>query len=153
MDQPIPDQPKPEPLAPERNPDITVARPRTREERRTTRLQTLVGADENVIAWTRGWVSRERRLHRLLAARTFDFAVLTDRSLFLFSTGFFTRRARRRVYSSRLDRLNVSNHVVRRGRRLRITSRDAQPLWLELQGKRDRTTNFADALVARARAE
>ena len=141
-------------MAPERNPDITVAPPRTREERRTTRLQTLVGADENVIAWTRGWVSRERRLHRLLAARTFDFAVLTDRSLFLFSTGFFTRRARRRVYSSRLDRLNVSNHVVRRGgRRLRITSRDAQPLWLELQGNRDRTANFADAVVARARAE
>jgi hypothetical protein len=154
MDQPSPDQPTPEPSAPERNPDITVAPTRAREERRATRLQTLVGADEKVIAWTRGWVSRERRLHRLLAARTFDFAVLTDRSLFLFSTGFFTRRPRRRVYSSRLDRLNVSNHAVgRSGRRLRITARDAHPLWLELQGNRDRTATFADALVARARAE
>ena len=140
-------------MAPEPDPDLAVAPPRTREKRLTTRLQTLVGADENVIAWTRGWVSRERRLHRLLAARTFDFAVLTDRTLFLFSTGFFTRRPRRRVYSSRLDRLNVSNHVVARGRRLRITSRDAHPLWLELRGNRDSTTNFADALVARARAE
>src|SRR5437879_12894149 len=64
MDQPTPDRPTPEPSAPERNPEIAVAPTRTRDERRAARLQTLVGADENVIAWTRGWVSRERRLPR-----------------------------------------------------------------------------------------
>jgi hypothetical protein len=152
MDQPTPDRPTPEPPAPEGNPDVTIAAVPARRERVALRLQTLVGADEEIVAWTRGWVSRELRLHRLLAARTFDFAVLTDRNLFLFSTGFFTRRPRRRVYLSRLDRLNVSDHVVRRGRRLRITARNARPLWLELRVSDD-TAIFAGALVARAHAE
>jgi hypothetical protein len=125
---------------------------RTRDRRVEIRLRRLVGADDALVAWTRGWVSRELRLHRLLAARTFDFAVLTDRSLFLFSTGFFSRRPRRRVYSSRLDRINVSDHVLSRGRRLRITSRNADPLWIELPVS-DRTTAFADALVAQAHAD
>src|SRR5712671_5294929 len=113
MDKPTPERAAPEPvapepLAPERAPDVTPAPGprtpvRTRDRRVEIRLQTLVGADDALVAWTRGWVSRELRLHRLLAARTFDFAVLTDRNLFLFSTGFFSRRPRRRVYSSRLD--------------------------------------------------
>jgi hypothetical protein len=152
MDQTTPEQPTPEPLAPERNPDTTATSAPTREERVATRLQTLVGADQDIVAWTRGWVSRELRLHRLLAARTFDFAVVTDQNLFLFSTGFFTRRPRRRVYSSHLDRINASDHVGPRGRRLRITSRNARPLWLELRVS-DRAMIFADALVARAHAD
>jgi hypothetical protein len=149
MDQPTPDQPTPEPAP---RPSAPLTPPQTREGRVQSRLQRLVGADDAVVAWARGWVSRERRLHRLLAARTFDFAVLTDHNLFLFSTGFFTRRPRRRVYASRLDLINVSDRVVPRGRRLRITSRNADPLWLELRVS-DRVTLFADALVARARAD
>ncbi len=167
MEQPTPERPTPGPSAPERTPDViptpspqtslrqTPGRQtplQTRDRRVQIRLQTLVGADDALVAWTRGWVSRELRLHRLLAARTFDFAVLTDRNLFLFSTGFFSRRPRRRVYSSRLDRINVSDHVLPRGRRLRITSRNAHPLWLELPVSH-RTTAFADALVAHAHAD
>ena len=146
-------------MAPERTPDATPAPlPRTRtpvrarDRRVEIRLRTLIGAEDALVAWTRGWVSRGLRLHRLLAARTFDFAVLTDRNLFLFSTGFFSRRPWRRVYSSRLDRINVSDDVLPRGRRLRITSRTADPLWIELPVS-DRTTAFADALVAHAHAD
>jgi len=123
-----------------------------REERIGARLQRLVG-DERVLAWTQGWVSREMRLHRLLAARTLDFAVLTDRSLSLFSTGFFTRRPRRRVYNSRFERIFVADDAVarrRRRRRLRITSRDAKPLWLVLDGS-DRAGAFAVELATRAK--
>ena len=123
-----------------------------REERIGARLQRLVG-DEPVLAWTQGWVSREVRLHRLLAARTLDFAVVTDRSLSLFSTGFFTRRPRRRVYNSRFERIFVADDAVarrRRRRRLRITSRDAKPLWLELDGS-GRAGAFAAELTTRAK--
>lgn len=117
-----------------------------------TRLRRLVGPDEAVRAWTQGWVSRELRLHRLLAARTLDFAVLTDRNLILFSTGFFTRRARRRVYTSLLERITVTDDQVRKGRRLRVMSRQAHPLWFELK-KSEQADAFADALIARLRTE
>jgi hypothetical protein len=123
-----------------------------RTARISARLQRLVGHDERVLAWTQGWVSREVRLHRLLAARTLDFAVVTERSLVLFSTGFFTRRPRRRVYTSRFDRIFVVDDVVARGRRrLRITSRDAKPLWFEIDAS-DRAASFATELTARTKA-
>ena len=179
MDQPTPDLPTPEPSPPapvetaeiaepgeaaEVTPDAqTASEPDvepagataapTREDRIGARLQRLVGADETVVAWTRGWVSRETRLHRLLAARTLDFAVVTDHSLQLFSTGFFTRRARRRVYNSRFERIFVANDEVRRGRRrLRVSSRNAKPLWFELDASA-RAVTFADELITRARAD
>jgi hypothetical protein len=159
MDQPTPDQPTAEvPPAPERIPDTTsnpgapVVRVPRRDRRVERRLQVLVGANDPIVAWTRGWVSREVRLHRLVAARTYDFAVLTNIELFLFSTGFFTRRPRRRVYTSPLSRVHVSNHDVPRGRRLRISSRTAHPLWIELRTS-DRASKFADELVTRARGE
>ncbi len=62
------------------------------------------------------------RLHGLFAARTFDFAVLTERGVFLISTGFFTRRARRCVYAARLDEIWVSRAPKGRGVRLRLAS-------------------------------
>ena len=180
-DQPTPEQPASEPVAatePVESPEPTEAAaitpdpatasepattsapaaapapaPRTREDRIGARLQRLVGTDETVVAWTRGWVSREVRLHRLLAARTLDFAVVTNQSLQLFSTGFFTRRARRRVYNSRFERLFVANDEVRRGRRrLRVTSRTAKPLWFELDAS-PRAITFADELINRARTD
>jgi hypothetical protein len=159
MDKPTPDQPTAEvPPAPERLPDTTstpgptVVRVPRRDQRVERRLQSLLATNDPIVAWTRGWVSREVRLHRLLAARTYDFAVLTNIELFLFSTGFFTRRPRRRVYTSPLSRVHVANHDVPRGRRLRISSRNAHPLWIELRTS-DRATTFADELVARARGE
>lgn len=159
MDQPTPDQPTAKvPPAPERLPDTTstpgptlVGAP-NRDQRVEIRLQALVGTNDPIVAWTRGWVSREVRLHRLFAARTPDFAVLTNIELFLFSTGFFTRRPRRRVYTSPLSRVHVTNHDAPRGRRLRVSSRKAHPLWIELRTG-DRASTFADELVARARGE
>lgn len=91
-------------------------------------------------------------MQRLLGARTFDFVVVTDRSLLLYSTGFFTRRARRLVYTSRLDRIFVTTDDVTRGHRLRVTARQANPILVELRAS-DRATNFAEELGARARGE
>jgi hypothetical protein len=163
MDHPTPEQPPEETPARESFPETTLPKARpaptpvtapvtARERRVEARLRRLVGDDEPVIAWTQGWVSRQVRLHRVLAARTLDFAVLTDRNLLLFSTGFFTRRARRRVYASRLERISVADDAVRKGRRLRVSSRQAHPLWFELRPT-ERADAFADALMARVRAE
>jgi hypothetical protein len=89
-------------------------------------------------------------LHRLIAARTLDFGVLTPETLTLVSTGFFTRRPRRRVYVSDLQDLTVVDDAVPKGRRLRLHSGAAPALWMEL-GDDARSTTFADALVARTR--
>ena len=105
-----------------------------------------------MVAWARGWVSRATRLHRLVAARTLDFAVLTDDGLTLVSTGFFSRRPRRRVYWSELRDLTVVDDPVPKGRRLRFLSPLTPELWMEL-GNDARSTTFADALVARTRRE
>ena len=105
-----------------------------------------------MVDWARPWVSRGSRIHRLLAARTLDFAVLTDDTLTLVSTGFFSRRPRRRVYCAELHELTVADDVVPKGRRLRLSSGTGHDLWLEL-GADARATAFADSLVARTRRE
>jgi hypothetical protein len=112
------------------------------------RLQSFV--DEPLVAWTQGWVSREIRMHGVFAARTLDFAVLTDSSLCLVSTGFFSRRPHRRVFAARLDDLVVANETIGRGRRLRIMSAATRPLRLELRAN-ETTAAFANALVTRTR--
>jgi hypothetical protein len=164
MDQPTPDpaspsDPSAEPAyahwpenAAPTPPDETPAAPasRMRPDGTVRRLQARIETADPVIAWTRGWVSREMRLHGLFAARTLDFAVLTERGLFLLNTGFFTRRPRRCVYAARLDEIFVSRRSKGRGVRLRITSTTGRPLWLELRSG-TRNTAFADALVARTR--
>ncbi len=63
------------------------------------------------MAWGRAWVWRDGRFAGVFAARTLDFTVLTDDSLFLVSTGFFTRRPRRRVYAITHDRLRVEEYL------------------------------------------
>src|SRR5262249_19404765 len=123
MDQTSPDQ-----ATPERTVETEQARPvpapdapdarSSRRHRTEERLQATarVGA---IDVWARGWVSRSTRAHRLLAARTLDFAVLGDDKFALVSTGFFSRRPRRRVYLAELRELTVVEDPVRRGRRLR----------------------------------
>src|SRR5665213_2749467 len=96
MDQPTPD--------PAPTPDH--AAEADREDRVAHRLQARIETTEPLIAWTRGWVSREMRMHGVFAARTLDFGVLTDRWLYLLNTGFFTRRPRRCVYGARLAELS-----------------------------------------------
>jgi hypothetical protein len=114
------------------------------------RLQSRVETNEPLVAWTSGWVSREMRLHGVFAARTLDFAAVTDRWLFLLNTGFFTRRPRRCVYAGRLAEIFVSEEAGRRGTRLRVTSRTTRPLWIELKSNEE-TRAFAEALIARTR--
>jgi hypothetical protein len=112
-------------------------------------LQSLVGPRAAIVAWTRGWVSREIPVHRLFAARTLDFAVLTETDLFLYSSGFFTRRARRLVYSADLDRVRVTEQRVPQGRRLLITAGEGRALRVELNDSA-RANHFADELIASA---
>jgi hypothetical protein len=137
--EPNPEKPMP-PSVPLR-PDATLRR-----------LQSRIETTDPIIAWTKAWVSREMRLHGVLAARTLDFAVLTDRGVFLISTGFFTRRPRRCVYAARLDEIIVSRRPKGRGVRLRFASRKGRPLWVELRSK-PLAMSFADALLARTRTQ
>jgi len=152
MNQPTPEPvpASPQPRAPARGDARTGPPNDTRAGRQQTRLQAIVG-NEPIIRWSRGWVSREVRLHVLLAARTLDFLVLTDRSLMLVTTGFLSRRPRRLVYAANLDTIFVSDESVPRGgRRLRIVSKSGHPLWIEL-GATSEQKAFAAALVARSR--
>ena len=150
MDQPTPDQPTPD------DPPASATPPRpdrgplsNRDEHVAQRLRSLIGADAAIVAWSRGWVSREIPAHRFIAAHTLDFAVLTETELFLYSTGFFTRRARRLVYAADLDRVRVTDHTVRSGRRLLIKAGPSRALRIELPD-RARANEFADELIARA---
>jgi hypothetical protein len=115
------------------------------------RLRALLDPGERLITWTRGWVSRDGRMHAVFAARTLDFAVISDRRLYFFSTGFFTRRPRRRVYESDLDKLQVSSTGTKRGHRLRIVSRAHRPILLENHNT-EHNVAFALELVARTRS-
>jgi hypothetical protein len=115
------------------------------------RLQAKLPGGEPIVAWCRAWVSRDTRLHMLLAARTLDFVVLTDDHLYLISTGFLTRRPRRRVYTISLDRLRVEEWQAKGrwatgGRRLRLLLADHRPLVLEMRGTA-RHQAFIEALL------
>ena len=146
MDEPTLDPPPPAAPTPDAD------RGAVRDERIEARLQRLAGDDEKVVAWVQGWISRETRLHRACAARTLDFAVGTERSRSLCSTGVFTRRPRRRVYDARFQRIFVAEDPVTRGRRrLRVSARGTRPLWFELDAS-ERARAFADELSARWKA-
>ncbi len=112
------------------------------------RLQAKLPSAEPILMWARAWVSRDGRMPRLLAARTLDFTVLTSDNLFLISTGFLTRRPRRRVYAMPLDRLLVEDCQAKRGARLRVTSLEHRPLLLEFR-ETGRNWAFGDELLAR----
>lgn len=101
---------------------------------------------EEIAAWCRVWVSRDRPLHLMLASRHRDFAVVTDRRLLLFSAGFFTRRPRRRVLADRLDGITVTPAGRRPGRCLKVEASGHDALLIELSGS-DRSLRFADALL------
>jgi hypothetical protein len=111
------------------------------------RLQELL-QPERIVAWGRAWVWRDGRFAGVFAARTLDFTVLTETSLFLVSMGFFTRRPRRRVYAITHDRLSVEEYLGKRRRRLRLRSDEHRPLMLEMRATAGNRT-FADELFAR----
>jgi hypothetical protein len=104
-----------------------------------------------IVAITRCWVSRDSGLH-MFASRFLDFAVLTPEHLVLCSTGFFTRRPRRRVLREPLNRLVILPRGPEPVRILRIVGDFRHPLLFEL---RDNPTGhvFARELRERTRTE
>jgi len=85
-------------------------------------------------------------MHLLLASRHRDFVVVTDRRFLLVSTGFFTRRPRRRVHADRIDGITVAGAGRRPGRCLRVESPSHAPLLLQLGGSA-RADGIIDALI------
>jgi hypothetical protein len=111
----------------------------------TARLET----GEELSCWCRAWVSRDGRLSGVFGARTRDFAVLTDRRLMLWSTGFFTRLPKRRVLTDRLDDHTIENIGRRPNRSLRIRAFARRPLRFEFSS-RPAAQEFVSLLVERA---
>ena len=120
--------------------------PSARDAAVERRIAAVVG-DETVVYWARAWVSRDGRMHAF-AARTPDFVVVTERSLYLVSTGFFTRLPRRAVYVEFRSRVvTVSQeHRAGRGYRLAITTAERKPLLFEMR-RNARTAAVVHALL------
>jgi hypothetical protein len=87
--------------------------------------------DEEIVVWSRAWVSKAGRFQRL-APRWRDVVVVTDRRLLLFGVGHFTRRPRRRVLADRLDELQIGDVGTHPGRGLRCSRPGRAPMLLEL---------------------
>ncbi len=126
--------------------------PSIRAPRAERRLRAYLQPGEALLAWTRGWVSRDGRLTRVVAARTLDYLVVTNHRCFFFTTGFFTRLPRRCVYDTPLDRLAVTEREAKRGRHLRLASPHHRPLLIDLR-HRPRADAFADRLLANTARE
>jgi hypothetical protein len=109
--------------------------PPKREMLLRKRVAKFAEPGDAIVAWTQAWVSREGRLHAL-AARTYDFVVVTERELLLISTGFFSRRPRRLVYAAPLAVLDVVDSGGTPGHRLRVDRPRQKPLRIELRGDR-----------------
>ena len=114
------------------------------------RLRKLSGRKEAydglLVAVGRAWVSRDTRLH-LFAARFLDFAVLTPEHLVLCSTGFFTRKPRRRVFREALGRLDVTPMGPEPMHTVRVAGPFSRPIRLELRPNEAGIT-FARELLA-----
>jgi hypothetical protein len=117
------------------------------------RLRRLMGRTTAypgpIVAITRCWVSRDSNLH-VFAARFLDFAVLTPDHLMLCSTGFFTRRPRRRVFREPINRLVVIPRGPEPTRTIRIAGDFSHPLLFEIRDTPDGAL-FAHELVNRTR--
>ncbi|MGQ0824046.1 MAG: hypothetical protein ACT4OX_03260 [Actinomycetota bacterium] len=101
---------------------------------------------EEVLAWTRVWISRDRRAGTVLAARLPCFAVLTNRRVLAWTTGFFSRRPRRQVIADRLDDLRVEAIGPKQPRsRLRVRAFALRALRFDF-GHSDRSERFAAGL-------
>jgi hypothetical protein len=136
--------------APERRPDSPASPAVGSMTRTEARLRRLAGRKSEyegpIVGIARGWVSRDGRLH-MFAARFLDFAVLTPDHLVLCSTGFFTRRPRRRVFREALGRLEVTPLGSEPIRNLRVVGNFSRPIRLELRPNEAGIT-FARELLA-----
>ena len=108
------------------------------------RIAAAVG-EEPIVCWARAWVSRDGRMHAF-AARTPDFVVVTERSLYLVSTGFFTRLPRRTVFGEFRTRVVSQERPSRRGFRMAITAVEHKPLLFEMR-RNARTSAVVRALL------
>jgi hypothetical protein len=131
--------------------DSPVGAPAHIMSRTEARLRKLAGRNRSaytgpLIALARGWVSRDGRMH-LFAARFLDFVVLTPDHLVLCSTGFFTRRPRRRVFKHPLGRLDVTGIGPEPFRTVRIAGNFHRPIRIELRASEAGFT-FARELLA-----
>ena len=100
-----------------------------------------------IFAITRGWVSRDSSPH-VFAARYLDFAVLTEEHLMFCSTGFFSRKPRRRVFLEPYKQLVIVPRGSEPFRTLRIVGDFASPLLLELKDDAN-SLAFARELIER----
>ncbi len=124
---------------------------RPASERRLRHLaERRLEPDEHIVACAPVWYSRPVR-QPWLAARYRDQAVLTDRRLMLWESGWLTRRARRRVLADRREDIAVRDLGQEGGaapaRRLRLDHAAHPPLVLELGADPDSRT-IAEALLA-----
>jgi len=117
------------------------------------RLRSLAGRKTSyqgpIIGITQGWMSRDSSFH-IFAARYFDYAMLTDEHLVCFSTGFLSRRPRRRVFREPLNALVVIPRGDEPFRTMRIVGDFNRPLLFEVRSD-DNSIAFARELVARSR--
>jgi hypothetical protein len=122
--------------------------PVSRPPRPERLLRRKLAADEELLGWGRAWLSRDGKLHGLLAARTLDFVVVTEDDLLVFSTGFFSRRPRRRVYELPLDRLDGKERTASRRRRLAVWTKGRRGLLIEMR-RNPRNDAVADRILRR----
>jgi len=135
------------PGSPAGTPGEPPERSMTRTERRLRKLAGRKSPYEGpIIVIARGWLSRDGRMH-FLAARFLDFAVLTPDHLVLCSTGFFTRRPRRRVFRDSLGRIEVTPLGGEPVRNVRVSGTFRRPIRLELRPNEAGLT-FARELLA-----
>jgi hypothetical protein len=118
------------------------------------RLRSIAGRKSAyqgpIIGITQGWVSRDAKWHAF-AARYLDFVMLTDEHLICFSTGFFSRRPRRRVFREPLNALVIVARGPEPIRTLRIVGDFNRPLLFQLRHDPN-SLAFARELVDRTRA-
>jgi hypothetical protein len=118
------------------------------------RLRSIAGRKTTyqgpIIGISQGWVSRDAKWHAF-AARYLDFVMLTDEHLVCFSTGFFSRRPRRRVFREPLNSLVVIPRGQEPIRALRIVGDFNRPLLFQLKSDAN-SLAFARELVERTRA-
>jgi hypothetical protein len=113
----------------------TPANPSKRELRLRAKVGKFASDGDSMVAWTRAWVSREGRLHAL-AARTYDYIVVTEHDLLIISTGFFSRRPRRLVFAAPIAALRVNDNGSAPGHILRVYRARQKTLRFEMRGDR-----------------
>ena len=118
------------------HPHATAEPARRAMSRTEARLRQVTGRktayEGPIVAIARGWVSRDSRMH-LFAARFLDFAVLTPEHLVLCSTGFFTRRPRRRVFREALGKLEIVPLGSEPIRTVRVVGSFNRPIRMEMR--------------------